>query len=327
MKHAPIGVGLIGLGRQGLRYARHLLEDVPGARLIAVCRKDASQGFPLSASYPITVMDHVADLVQHPSVEAVVSAAPPQLSPLICQAAVAAGKPLLVEKPLATTETDGADMVHRAAKAGIPLMVAQTLRFNRAVQAFRCTLPELGTIHSLNITLTVPTRPRPSGNPGFGGRGVLLDLGIHVLDLARWLTGAHPMVDSCVLDCLPSVGYETRADIRLSTVEGLTMNLLVAWSPTERIGTAEASGPRGRLSVDWVKHGLIDQREDQAPNSWTEPDRPTIAAVLSAFLEAIVHHRPLPVPGQEGLEALRLVESSYRTARCRDGTEPKPRNN
>jgi predicted dehydrogenase len=327
MKQTPIGVGLIGLGRQGLRYARHLLEDVPGARLIAVCRKDTSQGFPLSASYPIKVMEQVTDLVQHPSVEVVISAAPPQLSPLICQAAVAAGKPLLVEKPLATTEADGEDMVRRAGKAGLPLMVAQTLRFNHAVEAFRRRLSDLGAIHSLVMTLSVPTRPRPSGNPGFGGRGVLLDLGIHVLDLARYLTGAHPRVETCVLDYLPPVGFDTRADIRLSTVEGLTMNLLVAWSQAERIGTAEASGPSGCLSVDWVKHGLIDRREGQAPISWTEPDRPTIAAVLSAFLEAIVHNRPLPVPGQEGLEALRLVESCYRMARCRDVAESEQQNN
>ena len=326
MKPTPVGVGLIGLGRQGLRYARHLLEDVPGARLVAVCRKDVSQGFPLSASYPVTVMEQVADLVQHPSVEVVVSAAPPQLSPLICQAAVAAGKPLLVEKPLATTETDGADMVRRAGKAGIPLMVAQTLRFNRSVEAFRSHLPELGAIHSLTMTLTVPTRPRPAGNPGFGGRGVLLDLGIHVLDLARYLTGSHPKVEACVLDCLPAVGFDTRADIRLSTVEGVTMNLLVAWSQAERIGTAEASGPSGCLSVDWVKHGLIDRREGQAPVSWAEPDQPTIVAALTAFLEAVACDRPLPVPGQEGLKALRLVESCYRMAQCRDVTESEQRN-
>lgn len=326
MKQAPVGVGLIGLGRQGLRYARHLLEDVPGARLVAVCRKDASQGFPLSAPDPIAVMDQVADLAQHPSVEVVVSAAPPQLSPLICRAAVAAGKPLLVEKPLATTETDGADMVDRARKAGVPLMVAQTLRFNRALEAFRGRLPELGTIHTLMMTLAVPTRPRPPGNPGFGGKGVLLDLGIHVLDLARYLTGSRPRVEACVLDRLPLAGFETRADIRLSTAEGLTMNLLVAWSQSERIGTAEASGPTGCLSVDWVKHHLIVRQDGQAPAAWSEPEQPTIAAVLSAFLEAIACNKPLPVPGQEGLEALRLVETCYQIARCRDVAGPEQRN-
>lgn len=326
MKQAPIGVGLIGLGRQGLRYARHLLEDVPGARLVAVCRKDANQGFPLSAPDPIAVMDQVVDLVRHPSVEVVVSAAPPQLSPLICQAAVAAGKPLLVEKPLATTETDGADMVDRAGKAGVPLMVAQTLRFNRALQAFRGRLSELGTIHSLAMTLAVPARARPAGNPAFGGRGALLDLGVHVLDLAHYLTGSRPRVEACVLDCLPLAGFETRADIRISTAEGLTMTLMVAWSQSERIGTAEAYGGNGGLSVDWVKHSLIDSREGQDPVAWTEPEQPTIAAVLSAFLEAIVSSKPVPVPGQEGLEALRLVEACYQMAQYRDGAGTEQRN-
>jgi predicted dehydrogenase len=205
-------------------------------------------------------------------------------------------------------------------------MVAQTLRFNRAIVAFRSRLPEFGAIDSLAMTLTVPARARPLGNPGFGGRGALLDLGIHLLDLARYLTDSDPMVEACVLDRLPLAGFDTRADIRLSTTEGLTMNLLVAWSQTERIGTAEASGRRGCLSVDWIMHGLIDKREGRSPVSWTEQDRPTILTVLSTFLEAITRNKPLPVPGQEGLEALRLVEACYRVAQGREIVDSEQQN-
>ncbi|MEX5214209.1 MAG: Gfo/Idh/MocA family oxidoreductase [Nitrospiraceae bacterium] len=314
MKQSPVGIGLIGLGRQGLRYARHLLADVPGVRLIAVCRKNPNQGFPLPVPYPVTVIEQVTDLVQHPSVDVVVSAAPPQLSPLICRAAVAAGKPLLVEKPLATTESDGAEMVRIADKAGIPLMVAQTLRFNRALDTFRSRLAECEAIDSLTMTLTVPARPRPRDNPGFGGRGVLLDLGIHLLDLARYLTDSAPRVEACIVDRLPPAGFDTRADIRLSTIDGISINLLVAWSQSERIGTVSASGSRDVLSADWVNHGLIHRRGEQASVAWQEPERPTITSVLSAFVQAVVHNRPMPIPGQDGLEALRLVESCYRIA-------------
>ena len=323
MKRPAVGVGLIGLGRHGLRYARHLLEDIPDARLIAVCRRDPSQGFPLPAPYPIEMMGQVADLIHHPAVEVVVSVTPPHLSPLICSTAVEAGKPLLIEKPLATTEAAGEDMVRRAGKAGVPLMVAQTLRFNRSLEAFRCRLSELGLIHSLNITLTVPTRPRPPENPGFGGRGALLDLGIHTLDLARYLTGTCPRVEACWLDHLPPAGLDTRADIRLSTAQGLTLEVLVAWSQFSRVGTAEAAGPGGRLSVDWVNDHLIDRRNGKLPIEWTEANQPTIVAVLAGFLEAILHNRPVPVPGQEGLEALKLVEACYRMAICRETVGPE----
>jgi predicted dehydrogenase len=202
-------------------------------------------------------------------------------------------------------------------------MVAQTLRFNRSLESFRLRLTEFGLIHSLNITLTVPTRPRPPENPGFGGRGVLLDLGIHTLDLARYLTGTCPVIEACWLDHLPPAGLDTRANIRLSTAQGLTMNLLVAWSESGRIGTAEATGAGGRLSVDWVNDRLIDRRDGKMPIEWTEPVQPTIVAVLAAFLDAIIHNRPVPVSGQEGLEALKLVEACYRMATCRETVGPE----
>src|SRR3990172_2116440 len=128
--------GLIGLGVHGSRYGTHLLGDVPGARLVAVCRRDREAGATWAAAGggrgwgPVRGARLVAvcrrdrkagetwaaaegvryhadyrDLLADPGVDAVAVVTTPNLHPEIVGAAVLSGKHVLVEKPLAV---DGA---------------------------------------------------------------------------------------------------------------------------------------------------------------------------------------------------------------------------
>jgi predicted dehydrogenase len=113
---APLGIGLIGLGRHGMRYVRHLSEAPMGARLAAVCRRDAEQGRAVASRHGAKYFQDFEDLIACPDVGAVVVVTPPSCYLPICLAAARAGKPLLVEKPLACTATDAREIV-RAAEA------------------------------------------------------------------------------------------------------------------------------------------------------------------------------------------------------------------
>ena len=99
----PIRIGLIGAGRHGSRYIHHLLHDLPGVSLGAVCRKRAMEGVPSLETTEIPLYGDYRTLIADPTVEAVVVVTPPSLHPKICFEAVKAGKPILIEKPLATT--------------------------------------------------------------------------------------------------------------------------------------------------------------------------------------------------------------------------------
>ena len=99
----PLGVGLIGLGHHGSRYAKHLLHDLPEARLAAVCRRRAEKGNGLPDAATVPCYSDYHELIADPGVEAVVVVTPPTLNRDICISVAQGKKALLVEKPLATT--------------------------------------------------------------------------------------------------------------------------------------------------------------------------------------------------------------------------------
>ncbi len=187
---APLGIGLIGLGRHGMRYARHVSDVSLGARLVAVCRRNAGQGRAFASQYGVKFFQDYEDLIACHEVHAVAVVTPPSLCLPICLAAVQAGKPLLIEKPLACTGADARAMVRAAEGAGVPLMPAHTLRFDRAVLALKAQLPSAGPRRYLVLTNRVEARSDVLDDPNdYGGCGVLLEIGIHLLDLIRFLTG------------------------------------------------------------------------------------------------------------------------------------------
>jgi predicted dehydrogenase len=80
----PIGIGLIGVGRHGIRYARHLVQDVAGARLIAACRQHPEQSLGLPGTESVRMYGEAKALIQDPDVDVVIAVAPPVFSRAIC---------------------------------------------------------------------------------------------------------------------------------------------------------------------------------------------------------------------------------------------------
>src|SRR5205807_7051664 len=82
----PIGIGLIGLGRHGMRYAQHLQEFAPDATLVAVSRRDAIQGADFAAERGVRFHHDYHALVADPAVDAIIVVTPPALTSSICMA-------------------------------------------------------------------------------------------------------------------------------------------------------------------------------------------------------------------------------------------------
>lgn len=184
-----IGVGLIGVGRHGLRYARHIVNDLPTASLRAVCRQRPEQGFDLPGAQPIKVYGKAESLIVDPAVDVVIVVTPPLYVRDICRLAVQARKPVLIEKPLATTVADAGAMVTMAREAAVPLMTAHTLRFDNAIQQMKTLQYRIGRSERLHLISRIEKRKTAPGHAdGYGKRGALLEIGVHMLDLVRFLT-------------------------------------------------------------------------------------------------------------------------------------------
>lgn len=315
-KKNPLGVGLIGIGRHGMRYARHLLHEVPNGALVAVCRRHPEQGFNFPGAERVAVYGEASALVNDPSVDAVIAVTPPLFSRDICRLAVQARKPVLIEKPLATSADDARAMVAEAREIGVPIMTAQTLRFDIAVQELRKRREVIGRSERLLLTSHIETKATaPDHAEGYGRRGALLEIGVHLLDLVRFLTGDEVRDVCCTMNQLPPGTPETVVSAQLMTQTGTVCILDIARVPEERVGVAEWMGSQGRLEADWPRRRLrwTSSSGDIKDEKEFHPSQ-TVLATITTFLQAIQDGTPMPITGEDGCRAVEIAEACYRSA-------------
>lgn len=316
MNRDRIGVGLIGVGRHGVRYAQHLIHDLPMASLRAVCRRHPEQGFQLPGAESVTVYGEAAALMADPSVDVVMGVTPPLYSPEICRLAVQARKPLLIEKPLATTATDARTMVTLACEARIPLMTAQTLRFDKTIRYMKSLQSSVGRSQELDAAYQIEIRKTaPDHVAGYGNRGALLEIGVHMLDLVRFLTGEEAQSVRCTMDHIPPIAPERMASVHLTTTGGTICRIEITRAVGERAGRAIWIGSQGRVEADWMRR--LIHYETGAGGKTADIDIPqslTVLDTLSAFLQAVRDGAPMPITGEDGCRAVEIAEACYQSA-------------
>ena len=142
--------------------------------------------------------DDAARLIDDPEVDAVYIATPPNAHKEAALMCAAAGKPTLVEKPIATSGDEGAAIVKAFGDAGVPLFVAY---YRRALPLFLKVKEvvgdgTIGTPRTVHIShFERPVRPGADGtlnwrvDPAIGGGGIFVDIGCHALDFLDDLFG------------------------------------------------------------------------------------------------------------------------------------------
>jgi len=304
-------VGLAGVGVHGARYARHLLAgDVPGARLEAITRRDAEAGRHQANQWKVRFVE---DLAGDPWVDVVVLVVQPRFHLALGGAALRAGKAVLVEKPLAASAADARALVELARQTGAPLGVAHTLRYSQVARALRERLPGIGGLHSLSLAQHFEPSPHAwLDQPDNGGS--VLNTGIHLIDLVRWLSGAE----------IERVHAETERRVTRATEDvfaavlrlagGRVATLSTSRCSAGRSGRIELVGDAGQLVGDHVLGSAAELRGRSATPIDCGPPVSTVAAALSDFVVAIVAGQPPPISGEDGARNVLVVDACLRSA-------------
>ena len=306
-----LGIGLVGVGRHGSRYVQHLLRDLPEAALTAICRRSGG-------AYPgldVPVYDDYRALIEDHRVDAVVVVTPPSLCHRICLSAVQRRKAVLVEKPLAINGREARAMVKAAQAAQVPLMTAQTMRFDPTILLLRELLPTVGRLHSATLVSHIETKANTTvGAQGAVALGALLEVGIHLLDLVRYVTGQEIRDVRCTMTPSPDSAPETRVQAEIRTSAGTVCTLDVARVDGQRQGRGNWTGSDGAIAVDWVKRIVTRTTAAGASESWTLEPRATILATLQAFVQAVRTGTAPPITGLDGCLAVEAADACYRSA-------------
>jgi myo-inositol 2-dehydrogenase/D-chiro-inositol 1-dehydrogenase len=310
-------IGVIGAGSHGQRYLKHARHDVEGLEPVACCRRDAAAGAEVAARFSCRHLAASDDLIADPQVDAVVVCTPPSSHFALARDVLAAGKPLLLEKPMTGTLEEARRLCELDAAAGAPpLFLAQILRWNPAIRRARELWPQLGRVHMVRLVQRLaPTELAWQRDAAQSVGGSVLLTGVHLFDLTRYLTGQEfALVDSRQRQVLHD-GLEDHFLARAELADGAWVSLEVGKYTRSISCWLEAAGEEGQLWADYRHGGVLFLRGGAAERHEADASMPTLPSVLAAWRDQISEGAPPPVTATDGLRTLEMVAACYRSQR------------
>jgi predicted dehydrogenase len=296
-------VAVIGVGYLGRHHAR-ILSALPGVQLAAVVDTNEARGREVAAAHGTRALTDARQMLGQ--VDAVTVAVPTETHREIALLFLAAGIPVLVEKPMARSLAEADDMIEAAARAGAVLAVGHTERFNPAVEAARALLvdPRFIEVHRLGA---FPERSLDID--------VVFDLMIHDLDVVLSLVKSE--VESIEAVGVPVLtGRVDIANARLRFANGCIANVTASRISRDRVRKIRFFQPSAYLSIDYAAQKLEVWRlvKGQGPmpsiqggDVPVENEEP-LKRELQDFVRAAGSRQPPLVTGAEGRRALELAQ-------------------
>ena len=188
----PVRIGVVGAGAIAQLAHFPVLSKMRGAKLVAIGDNDRPKARALADRFDIAdVYTDIEDLLEHPDLHAVVVATPNHLHEPHVLSAIAAGKDVLCERPLALTMRGVERIINAATRAGRKVFVANNHRFRSDVQALAGFLRggELGKLTGIRAGAFHHRRAEQGWRQrrAEAGGGAFFDYGLPLLDLALWL--------------------------------------------------------------------------------------------------------------------------------------------
>jgi predicted dehydrogenase len=312
------GIGVIGAGAHGTRYLRHAANDVPQMTASACCRRKEKEGRRLAADFGCRYHAEPADLIADPDVDGVIVCTPPSSHFELAAAVLAAGKPLLLEKPMTGTLDEAVRLAALDADAVHPLMVGQALRWNPVILKVRELVPRLGRIHLVRgAQRLAPTTLSWQQNPDETVGGSVLLTGVHLFDTVRFVTGAEFVsVDSRQAQVKNPV-VEDLFLARALLSDGCWASLEVSKYTQSRACWLEVVGEEGQIQADYLEGGIIFRSSSGQEEFALSAAVPTLPPLLVDWLDSVRTGTKPPVTADDGLATLKVVDACYRSMRAK----------
>ncbi|HUJ72223.1 MAG TPA: Gfo/Idh/MocA family oxidoreductase [Verrucomicrobiae bacterium] len=327
MNYAIIGCGLIGKKR---------LAGLPaGSKLAVACDTNLTRAEELvKLAQTGRAVANYREAIADPQVNAVIVATVNAALAEVSAAAIRAGKPVLVEKPVGISVKQIDDLFALAKEHGVCVRAGFNHRYHPAFLKAR-EIFESGVMGEL---MFVRARYGHGGRIGYdkewraqpeiSGGGELIDQGMHLIDLARWFLGDFTSVQGSIATYFWDMPVEDNGFLLLHTAQGQTAFLHASCTEWKNLFSFEIYGRTGKLEISGLggsygteRLALYEMRPEMGPPPTTIWEYPMAddswQAEFQEFLEDIRLGRP-PDPGIEAAQAaLRIVEAVYKEAENR----------
>lgn len=338
-----IRVGLVGYGLAGSAFHAPLIATTRGLRLAAIVTRDATRQGEALRAYPDVQIVETADALWQKArdLDLVVLATPNRTHAPLTRAALAAGLPVVVDKPFAATAEEARALIADAHARKLMLTVYQNRRWDGDFLTVR-QLRDQGAFGTIFRFESRFERWRPTPKVGWRERsdpaeagGILYDLGSHLIDQAMLLLGDVGSVYAQLDRRRPGVEVEDDVFVALTHKSGAQSHLWMS-------AIAGQPGPRFQVLGDqaaYVKFGLDVQedalRRGERPNrdDWGAEPRerwgtlgagenleavPTRPGAYQGFYEGVVRclrdGAPPPVDPSDAARGLDIIAAARRSA-------------
>jgi scyllo-inositol 2-dehydrogenase (NAD+) len=284
-------------------------------RLAAVCRRNAAEAERVAREYGARWCTDAEELVELPEVDAVVIVTPPPTHLPLAAMALQRGMPVLLEKPLTQALEEAFELERIAQATGTPLFLAQTLRYNPALELARRELPRLGPVRSMTASQRLPRADLAWQNTeSTHPLGSILNTGVHLFDLVRWMLESEFEKVYCLAHRMENPFHEDLFKVQATLREhDALIALEVAKCTQSRSSSLEIVGERGQLWVDYhVDQTVFVQGEQQTILRRAGPE-PTLPHLLRDFAQRLADLDPMPITVHDGVRTLEVVEACYRS--------------
>jgi predicted dehydrogenase len=337
---AKIGVGVIGSG--GIAQGAHLpgyaaLKDE--VEIVACCDLDEKVAKTAAERFGAKkVFKDYRDMLALEDIQAVSVCTPNFMHKTPTIAALKAGKHVLCEKPIAMNAIEGAEMCRTAQETGMKLMVGQNNRFRSDVQALKRQIDaeKFGEIYYARAQAL-----RRRGIPGWGvfgdkekqGGGPLVDIGVHALDLTWYLMG---MPKPIAASGKTYTKFGTRDDVvglmgqwdpKTFTVEDFAVGFIRFDNGATAIVESSFCANIGKDLFTTALFGTSGGGQLSPIQIFTEengtlfdvtpvhlPEVKTHHREIELFIEAIRNDTEVPVPGEQALEVMKMLDAIYESS-------------
>ncbi|TDL32734.1 Gfo/Idh/MocA family oxidoreductase [Jeotgalibacillus sp. S-D1] len=313
-------IGIISFAHGHAYSYANIIRKYKGLELAGVFDEDESRGRAVAAHYHTAFYTKLHHLLAA-DVDTVIVTSENSKHAQHVMAAAKAKKNILCEKPIATTAEDAKNMIACCEANGVLLQVAFPVRYSTPIKRAR-EIVQKGGLGKILAVKGTNRGTNPGGwflNKALSGGGAVMDHTVHVVDLLRWFMDAEVKKVYAEIDHL--IADEKIDDCGIVTMDldnGVFATLDCSWSrnnhyPTWGDVTLEVVGTEGTLGVNAFDQ-KIDVYSDTEGASWKYWGDDMNEKMILDFVDAIKKGRQPFVTGDDGLKALEVALSAYRSS-------------
>ena len=300
-----IRVGVIGTGAMGQNHVR-IYSEMEGVELAGISDVDQKRVEAMAAQFrtkPFT--DYKKMLAE--GLDAVSVVVPTKMHTQVVLDALEKGAHILVEKPIADTAENAELMIGAAKKAGKILMVGHIERFNPAV----IKLKEIIDSGTLGKIVSISTKRVGPYNPRIRDVGVILDIGVHDIDVISYLYGKK--ISSVYAIAGADIhSFEDHASIILRMDHNFAGVVETNWLTPHKVRQLTAIGLKGVAYLDYINQTVQLHDNEWIRKAKVEPSEP-LKNELKYFVDCVAKGKEPKPCGEDGKHALEVAMAAIRS--------------